>query len=457
MRARDLRFVFELHVPARIALRMNSFRLMAVAAILFIPSSTPAGEWLQWRGPNGNGVSAEKGLATEWDKSKNVAWRRALPGPAGSTPCIADSRIFLTTVEGDDLYVMAFSTGGEELWRQKATSGNKDARAGEGNTASPSPATDGKHVWAFFGNGILVCYDRDGKEVWKFDVQDRYGKIDIQFGMTSTPVLDGDDLYLQLIHGTMGNDYTVGKVIKLEKATGKEIWAVDRKANPKAECKHSYASALIFDDGKSRSLITHGADCVVGIDLKDGHELWRLDGLNGPSRFNQNYDGTLRFVASPGFSNEVVIVPSAKKGPVVAIKPPPQIQGDITKSTSDVLWTYERTPDVCCPLVVGDRVYLNMDARVACLEALTGKLIYESRIHSSVYRGSPIYADGHIYLIAKDGVVTVIKEGTDTMEVVAENNLGEPIAASPAVADGTIYIRTYDALYAIRNKAVATK
>ncbi len=418
---------------------------------LVFASSLNAGDWPQWRGRSGTGLSTESGIATTWSKTQNVAWRTPLPGPAGSTPCIAGKRLFLTTVIEDDLYLMGFSLDGKELWRKKCGSGNKDARSGEGNSAAPSPATDGQHVWAFFGNGVLACFDRDGNEVWKLDVQDRYGKIDIQFGMTSTPALDEGHLYLQLIHGTMSTDYTVGKVVKLDKATGKEIWAIDRRAEPKSECKHSYASALIFDDGKSRSLVTHGADCTVGFALDDGRELWRLEGLNGPSRFNSNYDGTLRLVASPGLSNRAIVIPSAKKGPVVAIKPPSQIQGNITKSTTDVLWTYERTPDVPCPLIVGDRVYLNMDARLACLDLMTGKVIFEGRIHGAVYRSSPVYADGHIYFTARDGTVTVIRSGVDTLEVVAENSLGEPIAASPAIADGTLYLRTYDALYAIRS------
>lgn len=429
--------------------------LVALSCTFHLIGTLSAGDWPQWRGPGGNGLSVETGIATEWSKTQNVAWRTPLPGPAGSTPCIAGDRIFLTTAIDDDLYLMAFSTGGKELWRQKCGTGNKDARSGEGNSAAPSPATDGRHVWAFFGNGILTCHDRDGKPVWSFDVQDRYGKIDIQFGMTSTPVLDGEHLYLQLIHGSMGTDYTVGKVVKLEKTTGKEVWAVDRKAEPKAECKHSYASPLLFDDGKTRSLITHGADCTVGIALEDGRELWRLDGLNGPSRFNPNYDGTLRFVASPGISSKAIVIPSAKKGPAIAIKPPTELKGDITKSTTDILWTYERTPDVCCPLIVGDRVYLNMDARIACLELLTGKIVFEGRIHSASYRASPVYAGGHIYCVARDGTVTVLKTGVDRLEVVAENTLGEPLAASPAIADGTLYLRTYDALYAIRTAGPA--
>ena len=100
--------------------------------------------------------------------------------------------------------------------------GHQGRRGNEGNGASASASTDGKHVWAFVGSGELACLDFDGNEVWKFNTQDRYGKFNIQFGMHSTPVLDGDRLYLQLIHS--GGAW----VVALDKATGKEVWKVKR-------------------------------------------------------------------------------------------------------------------------------------------------------------------------------------------------------------------------------------
>jgi outer membrane protein assembly factor BamB len=111
-------------------------------------------------------------------------------------------QIFLTSVnDTGELLLMAFDTAGKEQWKQVVAAGNQIARGDEGNSASPSPVTDGKHVWSFMGEGTLGCYTVDGKEVWKFNLQDRYGKFSIQFGMSSTPVLDNGVLYLQLIHG----------------------------------------------------------------------------------------------------------------------------------------------------------------------------------------------------------------------------------------------------------------
>ena len=412
-----------------------------------------AENWPTWRGPTHNGISTETGIPTEWTKAKeNIAWRLELPGPSGATPAVWDDRIYLSSAQGDDLVLMCVSTAGKELWKKVVTSGNKLARAGEGNSASPSPSTDGKHVWCFFGNGILCCYDRDGNEVWKLDVQDRYGKIDIQFGMTMTPVPHGDHLYLQLIHGTWGGPYIVGKVVKLNKKDGKEVWAVDRETGADDECKHSYASPILYEDGDTKFLITHGANHTIGYDLETGRELWRIAGLNGPSEFNKNkYDNTFRMVASPGVAPGTIIVPTCKKGPVFAFKVNDSLTGLIDGPNGAYRWTFRSTPDVPCPLIKDGLVYLFMsDGKFACADLETGEEVYFERNHNSQSRSSPLYADGHIYLAAKDGTVMVIKAGRK-YEAVSENSMnGEGVTASPIVANGTLYIRSASALYAIR-------
>lgn len=416
--------------------------------------SIQAENWPQWRGPHGNGISGEKEIATHWSKRQNVRWRAPLPGQAGATPVVWNDRIFLTSADGDDLVLLALSAkDGKLLWRKKVTSGNTLARAGEGNSASPSPSTDGKHVWVFFGTGMLACYDVNGNEIWKFDVQDRYGKIDIQFGMTSTPVLDGDHLYLQLIHGAMvrGDETRTGKVVKLEKSTGNEVWAVDRRTNAEYECKHSYASPFLYDDGQRRFLVCHGADCTTGHSLDDGRELWRFSGLNGPSRFNDNrHDATFRFVASPCVTPGLIVIPTAKAGPSIALRVNESLKGQVDSVPAALRWTNPVTPDVSIPLAVDGLVYnLHKDGKLQCIDLETGREVYFERTHTSQHRSSPIYADGHIYFCAKDGQCTVVKAGRN-FEIVASNDLEEPITASPVVSNGVLYIRTYDALYAIR-------
>lgn len=432
--------------------------LLASAAtlVLLFSGLAHSDDWPQWRGADGRGISTETSIPKVWSKSKNVAWRTPMPGQGGATPAVWGKRMFVTSSRGSDLVLLCLSTAdGKVLWEQKVASGNKDARAGEGNSASPSPSTDGKHVWVFFSTGILACYDVDGAEVWKFDVGERYGKLDIQFGMTSTPVLDGDALYLQLIHGAMRRDdlTRTGKVIKLNKKTGETIWEYDRETDVIFECKHSYASPLIYDDGNQKFLVVHGADCTTGHSLDTGKELWRFGGLNGPTNINRGrMDPTFRFVASPAATNGYIIVPTAKRGPTVAVPVNSKLKGDVTGKSGTTQWVLENTPDVSIPLIVDGLVYLlHKDGKLQCVDLQSGEEVYYERTHTTQHRCSPLYVDGHIYFCGKDGVCTVVKAGKD-FEIVATNEMGgEPITASPIVANGTLYIRTYDALYAIKN------
>jgi outer membrane protein assembly factor BamB len=438
---------------------LRSIRLWLLPLIVLCLSSVLRAEnWPHWRGPHDNGISDEQGIATKWSRTDNVAWRTELPGPGGATPVIWGDRIFVTSSlgeeDGADLLLLCYSTEGKELWRKMVGGGNKNARKIEGNSASPSPATDGKHVWCFFGTGSLACFTVDGNEIWNADLQDRYGKFDIQFGMTTTPVIDGDDLYVQLIHGTWGGPYKVAKVVKLNALTGEEVWAVDRPSEATDECKHSYASAFLYDHNGMRFLLTHGADCTVAYDLKTGKELGRIGDLNGPTKLNDNqYDNTLRFVASPALGEGVIVVPTAKQGPLVAVNVDEELTGDVTNRPEAVRWVYDKTPDVSIPLIVDGLVYVVMKpGQVFCLDLETGKEHYFERIHNAEHRASPVYADGHIYVCSRDGICTVLKAGPK-FEPVAENDIGnEPITASPAISNGTLYIRSYDALYAIRQK-----
>ena len=419
-------------------------------------SGAMAENWPQWRGPKNDGVSSEKNIATQWSPQENVLWRCELPGQAGATPVVWNDRVFLTSAQGDDLVLMAVSTkDGKQLWQQKVTTGNQDARAGEGNSASPSPSTDGKHVWCFFGTGILACYTVDGQSVWKLDVNDKFGKLDIQFGMTSTPVLDGDALYLQLLHGPMRRDDNtrIGKVIKLDKKTGETIWSVDRITQAEFECKHSYASPFIYRDSNKEFLVVHGADCITGHQLSDGKELWRFGDLNGPTKINpKQSDPTFRFVASPLVIPGSIIVPTAKEGPMVALKVTDTLQGESSAKSDVVAWNIPRTPDVSIPLVVDGLVYvLHKDGKLQCLDHKTGQEVYFQRTYTGQHRSSPTYADGHIYFASNDGHCTVVKAGRD-FQIVSTNAMGEAITASPVVADGVLYIRSYQALYAIKKQ-----
>lgn len=416
----------------------------AVLAAAVLAETGRAENWPQWRGARLDGISAEQDLPVKWSKTENIAWRFPLPGPSGATPAIWGERIFLTTADKSDLLLLCVSTGGKELWRQKVATGNRNVRGDEGNSASPSPCTDGKHVWTMMGTGQLACYTVEGQPVWAFDLQERYGKFNIQFGMTSTPVLDGDRLYLQLIHGDGNAKTREAAVVCLDKATGKEVWKTGRDSDARDECEHSYSSPVLYRDDQREFLLTHGADYIIAHKLTDGSELWRCGNLNP----KDDYNATLRFVASPLAVPGLIVVPSAKKGPVFGLKP--DGQGNITSEKSAYAWIMPRnTPDVSSPLVKDGLVYLcGEEGVLVVLDAKTGTQHYEKRISIKRHRASPVYAAGRVYLTGRDGAVNVVEAGT-TFKLLATNKIGEETSASPAVSGGRIYLRTFDALYAI--------
>jgi outer membrane protein assembly factor BamB len=419
--------------------------VLSLFVMISLSSPVQAENWPQWRGVRNDGISHEKNLPVRWSKTENVAWRVPLPGPAGSTPAVWENKIFLTSVDDEGrLLLLCVSTDGKELWRKVVAEGNRNVRGDEGNSAAPSPSTDGEHVWAFMANGVLGCYTVDGEEVWKINLQDRYGKFKIAFGMTATPVLDKGRLYVQLIHGEGKAETQDARVICLDGATGDEIWNQTRSSDAIKECEHSYASPTIYRDGEREYLLTHGADYIVAHSLEDGHELWRCGGLNPYARYNP----TLRFVSSPLATPGLIVVPSAKRGPVFALNP--DLKGDVSDNESAFQWRLEKnTPDVPSPVLYDGLVYLcRENGNLMGVDARTGELLYEERTTSDRHRASPVAGDGKIYTTSRRGVVTVTKAGRD-FEILAQNDMGEEISASPAISGGRIYLRTFDALYAI--------
>ncbi len=411
---------------------------LCLFAWLLVAAPLPAENWPQWRGPRDDGISTETGIPATWGATKNIAWTAPLPGMGGSTPAVWGDRLFLTCEDGGDVVLLGLGTDGKALWKRKFGRGGSRYRRDEANNASASPSTDGKHVYAFAGSGELACFDFAGKEVWKTNLQDRYGKFSIQHGLHVTPLLDGDRIYMPLLHAN------AAVVVALNKADGSEAWKVTRKTDAREESKEAYSSPVIWRKGKDAYLVILGGDYATGHRLDDGQEIWRLAGLNPKATYNDAF----RLVATPVATPDLIVVPTCKNGPVVGLKP--GARGLIGPGDRMEQWRRARnTPDVPSPLVHDGLVYLcRENGALLCLDAKTGKEYYSRRLHASRYRASPLYVDGKIILTARDGTFTVIKPGR-TFELLATNKLPDEFTASPAVSGGRLYLRGFKTLYAI--------
>jgi outer membrane protein assembly factor BamB len=401
-----------------------------------------ADNWPLWRGPDNNGISNETKVPFEWSEKKNIAWKFPLPpGKAGSTPVIWGDRIFLPAVEDKDIVLMCVDTEGKLRWKSKVgVSGQIKINPGETNDASNSASTDGKRVYLFDGAGDFVCFDFDGKEVWRFSAIERYGKWKSNWGLHTTPLLHGDRLYLTLLH------YLGQWIVALDKNTGKEIWKAERKTDAQGENTNAYTCPVVWQNAKETCLVVAGCDYITGHRLNDGGELWRL---HIDAKGNQN----IRVISSPVATPELLVAGNWRgDGPLFAIKP--GAKGLIQHDGPFVQWHLPKAaPDVPTPLIHDGLVYLAKAdfGQLTCLDLTTGNEVYKERLHGGKYRASPVYADGKIYVTSHDGYVSVIKAGRK-FEMLADNKLDDNFSASPAIANGRIYMRGWGQephLYAI--------
>lgn len=420
-------------------------RVLFAAAFVMaaLPAATRAENWPQWRGPLANGLSGETNLPTKWSATENVTWKLAMPGLSGSTPIIWKDHIFLNVADAGSLYLWAVDrTKGTHLWKQHL--GDGDHKQRKHNMSTPSPVTDGKHVWVMTGTGILKAFDFKGKEIWTRDIQKDYGAFGLNWGYGSSPLLHEDSLYVQVLHGMKTDDPSY--VLRIGKKDGKTLWRVERPTKAEKESPDSYSTPALVRHGTNLEIVVTGGDVVTGHDLGTGKELWRADGLNPAN--NGNY----RIVASPVVHDEIIIAPTRVR-PMLVLKPGGR--GDVT--SSHVMWSFNDGPDVPTPVTDGTYTYVINDRGIMwCLDAKTGKEIYgQQRLRPGTYSGSAVLADGKIYITNEDGLTSVIKAGP-TFELLAENAFDDYSLSSPAISDGQIFFRTTGALWAI-GKRTASK
>ena len=417
---------------------MMRARLSALVLSLAVATTTLYAEsWPQWRGPSLDGVSVEKGLPVQWSATENVAWKLPMPAFSGATPIIWNNLVFLNVATqratGNIELWAVDRTKQDVLWKRLLSGGNRIGN--KQNMSSPSPVTNGKLVWVMTGTGILKAFDFAGKELWTRDIQKDYGPFGIQFGYASSPLLHGDGLYVQVLHGMNTDDPSY--LLRIDAATGRTVWHVERPTDAIVESPDSYTTPALLRHGTRTEIVITGGDVVTGHDPATGKELWRADVLNPTNRSNY------RIISSPVIAGDLIIAPS-RVNPLVALRPGGS--GDVSKT--HVAWTFHRGPDVPSPVSDGTLIYLVSETGIVyALDLKTGAQVYgPQRLPPDFYSASPVLADGKIYVTGEStGVTTVFRAGP-TFEILASNTFGDPCApyclSSVAVSEGQLFFRT---------------
>jgi outer membrane protein assembly factor BamB len=430
---------------------------LIVCLLTALAISASAQNWPQWRGPSGQGISSEKDLPLEWSPEKNIKWRTPITGRGHSSPIVWGDHIFLTsavegpvisgakavkhiingqevklpdTVGADHSYTLKVicinSDTGAIVWERTAYEGRMyDDRQKRNTYASSTPATDGRYLYAYFGSEGLYCYDFDGKQIWKVATA---GVAKMGYGEGTSPVLFENLVILQVDTELGEKSY----IAAYDQTTGKQVWKTSRKN------RATWSTPILIRGSKRVELVTSGAEEVISYDPATGKELWRAEGLLSHA------------IPTPLAGDDMVFVYAGshdKRGYAVRLGG----AGDISK-TDKILWRHDKgTAYVTSGILYEGDVYILTDSGLlTCIDAKTGALKYEGgRLPTATtFFASPVAFDGKILITSEDGDTFVIKSGGQ-YEIVKTNSVGEPVYASPAIANGRIYIRSESNLYCI--------
>jgi outer membrane protein assembly factor BamB len=416
--------------------------LIALSIAVVAVAAVSAENWPQWRGPQLNGVSGEKGLPVKWsiETGDNIAWKLPMPSRSGATPIVWGNHVFLniaTDLRAGDLELWAVDRSkGEVAWKRPVSGGNTMMR--KQTMASPSPVTDGTTVWVLNGVGILKAFDLKGAELWTRDIQKDYGAFGLNWGFASSPLLYRGSLFIPVLHGMKTDDPSY--LLKIDAKTGKTIWKVDRPTDAIRESPDSYVTPALLQYGKTTEIVLNGGDVVTGHDAETGKELWRVKGLNPGN------DPNYRIIASSLVVGEIVIAPTRVR-PMLAIKAGGR--GEIT--STHVAWSFNEGPDVPTPVSDGKLLYVVRDNGVVhALDVKTGTVVWgPERLFKDNYSASPTLADGKIYVTSENVGVTSVFTAGPKFELLAENKTNEYTLSSISVSEGQLFLRTDNHLYAI--------
>jgi outer membrane protein assembly factor BamB len=399
-------------------------RFLFAAALVLSPAvAVLAEDWTQFKGPNATGVSNEKNLPTEWSKDKGIKWQAPLPARGISCPVVAGNKVYVTCSSGsrdDRLHVLCFDAAtGKQLWHRQLQGTGGTACHPKTCMAANTPVADDTGVYALFATADLVAFDADGTLRWYRSLVGDYPTISNQTGMASSPILVKDRLIVPMDNA--GESFLAA----IDTRYGKNVWKVDRPRDS------NWVTPLVHEQKGKTEILFAGCGGLASYDASTGDRRWTYKGGSG-SIPTAALDGDDLYLPVAGVS-KVKLGESGVKG-----EPDWKTPG-LQNSMSS-------------PLVYEGRVYaLNSQGFISCATAKTGKQLYKERVKGA-FSASPIGADGKVYCLNETGACTVLKAGTDEFDVLATNDIGGETLATPAIANGVIFIRTDKSLFAIGKK-----
>jgi len=465
--------------------------------------SSSDGGWSRFRGPNGTGVAETSALPSEFGPSTNVVWKAAIPA-GHSSPVLARTQIFMTGVDGGKLVVLALDrANGREVWRREAPRVRKGRLENLNGPASPSPVTDGDGVYAFFQDFGLIAFTGDGKERWRLPL----GPFNMYYGFGASPILVDGTIVLPVDQDT--GSYLLG----IDAKSGKVRYTVER---PGVISGYS-TPTVYEPAGAPKQILIPESFQLSAYDVRDGHRVWWVRGLACEMKSVVSIEGDTAYVNGWGFSQnqpgaQVATIPweeglkiydknhdGAITGDEIAGGPPaldkmlsPNYgfsafdgnrdgkldakewdvmramlasengllaiklggKGDVTSGA--IKWKYQRpVPQVPSTLLYKGVLFMINDSGILLsIDPATGSVLKQGRLKGAIdkYFASPVGADGKVFLVSQDGTASVV-DAKAQWEILSVNPLGDEVFATPAIADGRIYIRTKSTLYAFASPA----
>ena len=382
-----------------------------------LPEVQPsAGDWPWWRGPQRDNISQTTGMPTTWDESTNILWKVKVPGRGHASPTIWGDHLFLATADesAETQSVVCYeTTTGKQRWETVVHEGGLGKLGHTKAThAAGTIACDGDRVFAnFFNEGAiwLTALDLGGKPLWQTEI----GKFSPQFGYNPSPAIYKSTVIVAADHKSGGY------LAAVHRKTGDILWRKNRPAGA------TYASPLIATVGGRDQILIAGADVIAGYDPETGEELWELPGTTESVASTMAASGDLVFASGGHPGSETVCI---------------DLSGE-----PKIAWKTNQKSYVPSLLVHEETLYQAHDnGRMTAYDAKTGDKLWQGRLPGTDISASPVYADGHVFIVNEAGKCFVVKASREDFDLVAENQLGDEAFATPTIVDARIYLRAAD-------------